>query len=493
MLDKADVIIVGGGITGAAIAQRLARYQLDVVWCEAQPDVAMGASKANSGILHAGFDPHPGTLKAKLNVRGLALYRELAEPLGLEIKYTGSLVVAKTPAEMTVLEQLLARGRENGVPGELTILTREQVLQREPNLAPDISGALWASAAGVICPYGAVIALANNAVRNGVRLYTECKVEEILTEQGRVTGVRTNKGLIAGGFVLNAAGIAADDLSRTAGDDSFTIKARRGEYILFDRTVGTLVHSVIFPAPVGATKGILVSPTVHGNLFIGPNAQEGVAKGDTATTAAGLAEIVAGGQRLVPNLPLAAAITQFAGLRAAADCGDFVIGPSPKVRGLIHVAGIQSPGLTAAPAIAEMVCELLADAGLVLRPKATFDPREPRPVRFRELSREEQDALIRQDANFGRVICRCETVTEGEIVAAIHAPCGARTVDGVKRRTRAGMGRCQGGFCGPRVAAILARELGIPLTKVRKDGLNSYLYYEKEMAAEVKDDAGTTV
>lgn len=487
-LDQADVVIIGGGVVGAAVARELSRYRADIVLVEKEPDVAMGTSKANSGILHAGFDAKPGTLKARTNVRGNQLYRRIYKELGINIKFTGSLVVAKTGGDMETLRELLRRGAENGVPG-LEMLGREAVLKKEPNLTRDIAGALWAPTGGVLCPFGATIAFAENAVRNGVRLYAECPVEKVAVEDGRVTGVYTAKGFIAAQYVVNAAGVHADDISAGAGDHSFVIKPRKGEYLLFDKTVAHLVSTVIFPTPSKISKGILVSPTVHGNLFVGPNAAAVDDKEDVATTPAGIAEIVAGSRRLVPELPLSAAITQFAGVRAAAGDGDFIIRPSGGIRGLVQTAGIQSPGLTAAPAIADMVVDILRDQGLGLVEKDDFQPRNPPKPGLDGLSNRERAALIAENPLYGRVICRCETVTEGEIVAAIHAPCGARTVDGVKRRTRAGMGRCQGGFCGPRVTAILARELNIPVAAVRKDAPRSYLFYDKIPAGcEVKDN-----
>ena len=485
---KADVVIIGGGIIGAAIARELSKYSVDVVLLEKGPDVAMGTSKANSGILHAGFDAKPGTLKAVTNVRGNQLYRKLHKDLGLDIKYTGSLVVAKTAEDMETLKDLLVRGNENNVPG-LEILDKEAVLKMEPNLAQDVAGALWAPTGGVICPFGATIAFTENAVRNGVRLQTECLVEKIAVEDGKVIGVQTSQGFIAAKYVINAAGVHADDISRTAGDNSFSIRPRRGEYVLFDKAVAKLVNTVIFPTPSKVSKGILVSPTAHGNLFVGPNAQDIDDKEDVATTPDGLQEIISGARRVVPNLPLNASITQFSGLRAAADGGDFIIKQSDSVIGLIHAAGIQSPGLTAAPAIAEIVGNILREQGMTLNEKADFNPVNPPKSKFHALTNEERAQLIAQNPLYGRVICRCESVTEGEIVDAIKAPCGAKTVDGVKRRTRAGMGRCQGGFCGPRVTAILARELDMPVTAVRKDTNQSYLFFDKIPAScEVKSN-----
>lgn len=477
-LKQADVVIIGGGIVGTAIARELSRYQLDVILLEAETDVAMGTSKANSAILHAGFDAPPGSWKARLNALGNSAFRQIQDELKLHIKWTGSLVVAKDQTEMATLEELLTRGKQNGVQG-LEIIGRDTVLAREPNLSSDIVGALWAPTAGIICPFGATFALAENAIRNGVTILRETPVLELLVEHGRIAGVRTPQGMIGAKFVVNAAGVKADDIARLAGDDSFSIQARKGEYILFDRSVGDLVNSVIFPTPTRLSKGILIAPTVHGNLFVGPDAQNIDDKHDVSATANGMERVITGARRIVPNLPLHAAITQFSGLRAAAADGDFVLCESPFARGLVHAAGIQSPGLTAAPAIAQVVADILREAGLKLSENSGFNPVNPEKPVFQELTWEQRAALIAENPLFGRVICRCETVTEAEIVAAIHSPCGARTVDGVKRRVRAGSGRCQGGFCGPRVTAILARELQIPVPEVRKDSTNSQLFFDK--------------
>lgn len=475
--ESADVVVIGGGVVGCAIARELSRFDLSVVLIERSPDVATGTSKANSGILHAGFDAEPGTWKARLNVRGAQLYAELAEGLGIPRKATGALVVAKDAAQMETVADLRRRGIDNGVPG-LTIWNRDQVVAHEPNISPDIAGALWAPSGAIVCPFLATVGFAENAIRNGTRIVTECAVTGIEVVDRQIVAVGTTAGRIATRFVVNAAGLHSGDVARLAGDDSFTIKPRRGEYILFDRSVGQLVNTVLFPTPDKVSKGILVSPTVHGNVFIGPDAVEIDDPEDRETTAGGLAGIIAGARRIVPTLPLGTAITEFAGLRAAAG-KDFVIGPSPVANGLVHAAGIQSPGLTSAPAIGEVIVEMLGEVGLKLRAKASFVPVNPEKPRFHDLDREAQARLVASDPLFGRVICRCETITEAEIVAAIQSPCGARTVDGVKRRVRAGAGRCQGGFCGPRVTAILARELGIPITAVRKDSINSWLFLSR--------------
>lgn len=475
---KSDVVIIGGGIVGTAIARELSKYELDVVLLEKEPDIGMGSTKANSAILHAGFDAHPGTLKARMNVRGNELYHQLSDELNLDIKWNGSLVVATNEQEMKSVEELFNRGQINGVPG-LAILTKDELLAKEPNISPDVVGALWAASAGIFLPFGAAISFAENAIKNGVKVLTESPVVSIEVENGYTSCVKTPTDEITTNYVINAAGLHADDIARLAGDDSFTITPRKGEYILFDKQASGIVNTVIFPAPTQYSKGILISPTIHGNLFIGPNAQNVNDKTDLATTPIGLNEIIIGAQRLIPQLPLNAAITQFSGLRAVADGDDFIIRPSTRVKGLIHAAGIQSPGLTSAPAIAEMITTILKNCGLILTPKEQFIPINNAKVIFRELSNQQKQALIQKNRLYGRVICRCETITEGEIVDAIHAPCGAKTIDGVKRRTRAGMGRCQGGFCGPRITAILARELHVPITAIRKETAHSYLFYDK--------------
>ena len=473
---EADVVVIGGGIVGTAILRELSRYDLRCILVEKEPDVSTGTTKANSAVLHAGFDAPTGSWKQKTNVRGNALYHQLQDDLDLDIKWTGSLVVATTDEEVQQLQILLERGKANGVPG-LQILTKAEVLEKEPNLVT-AKAALWAPTAGVIWPFGCAIAFAQCAVQNGAEVIRDCAVTGFVKEDGVVTIVNTTKGAIRTKFVINAAGVYAEEIAKLAGDDSFTITPRKGEYILFDKTAASsLVYGVVFPCPNEKSKGILVCTTTHGNTFIGPNANEQTGKEDTAVTPAGMDEIIAGARKLVPNLPMGACITEFAGLRAVSDTGDFILGAS-KIPGFFNAAGIQSPGIAAAPAIAEVVVESLGKE-VLLHKKTNWNGRLPEKVAFNRMTAAEKQAVIQKNPLYGRVICRCETVTEGEIVDAIHEPVGARTVDGIKRRTRAGMGRCQGGFCGPRVTQILARELGIPVEKVLKERPGSELYFRK--------------
>ncbi len=478
---SADVVVIGGGIVGTAVLRELSKYDLKCILVEKEPDLAMGTTKANSAILHAGFDAPTGSLKAITNVRGNKLYHELEQELDLDIKWTGSLVAATTDEEMATLQELLERGKANGVEG-LKILSREEVLQKEKNLT-SVKGALWAPSAGVCWPFGAALAFARCAVQNGAEVMRDCRVLGFIKEDGRITGVETSKGVIKTKYVVNAAGVYADEIAKLAGDESFTITPRKGEYILFDKTAcSSLVFGVVFPTPTKKSKGILVCTTTHGNTFIGPNAQDMEDKEDHAVTAEGMNEIIASARKLIPNLPMGAAITEFSGLRAVSSTGDFIIGASA-VAGLYNAAGMQSPGLTAAPAVAEMLAEaIVKDSGA--QAKADFKAELPKKPVFNRLNWDKQAELIKENSLYGRVICRCETITEAEIVEAIHESCGARTVDGVKRRTRAGMGRCQGGFCGPRVTQILARELNIPVPEVLKERADSHMFYEKNQAQE---------
>lgn len=478
-MKEVDVVVIGGGVTGTAILSYLSRYNLRCMLVEKAPDIAMGTTKANSAILHAGFDAPTGSNKARLNVEGNALYHELEEELDLDIKWTGSYVVAKTAEEAAVLETLKARGEANGVAG-LEIVSGDKLREAEPNVTKEIKAALFAPTAGICWPFDIAAAFAENAVENGAEIVRDCEVIKITPQADGGFLVRTMQGELKAKTVVNAAGVYADKVSALAGDDSFTIRPRKGEYILFDKTAQqSLVKGIIFPVPSATSKGILVCGTTHGNVFIGPNANDTDSKDDLSVSAPGMNEIIAGAKHIVDNLPMGAAITQFAGLRAVSSTGDFIIGRSEKVKGLYQAAGIQSPGLTSAPAIGKEIAAQVAE-DLGAKAKAEYKKGRPsRPV-VRDMTMEEQKKLIQEDKRYGLIVCRCETITEGEICDAIHRPCGARTVDGVKRRTRAGMGRCQGGFCGPRVALILARELHLPVTEIRKDGEGSFLYYDKE-------------
>jgi glycerol-3-phosphate dehydrogenase len=445
---------------------------------EREDDLACGASKANSGVVHGGEHDAPGSLKAKLCVEGNALYPNWCKELKVPFKPVGSLVVAFNDEDMQTLNFLMEQGKKNGVPG-LEILDQKGVKQKEPNISDTVNAGLWVPTVGVVSPYMLTVAQAENAVINGAKVMLGTKVNGLILENGKVAGVKTTKGEMRAKWIINAAGVYADEIMRMAGINKLTIKPRKGVYYLLDKSVGKIVNTVIFPAPNKISKGILVLPTAHGNALMGPTATTIHDKEDTSTDAPGLDEVYRGALKIFPQISKRDTITQFAGLRAGGNTGDFVIEVAPEIKGIVNVAGIESPGLTSAPAIGKYVVQLLKGADVKLEEKKNFDPHLPKRPEFAEMSNAEKAKLIAKDARYANVICRCETITEGEIVDAIHRPIPATTMDAIKRRTRAGMGRCQSGFCGPRVAEILARELNIPITDITKDGTGSNVFFGK--------------
>lgn len=458
-----DVVIIGCGVVGASAAYELARYKLRVAVLEAAADIAAGTTKANSAIIHAGYDPEPGTLMARLNVEGNRLTGEICEKLQVPFKRVGSLVVAFSPEQLPTLRTLYDRGCKNGVPG-LRLLSGEEARAMEPGLSEEVCGALLAPSAGIIDPWGFAIAMAETAVRGGVEVRRDCPVTGI-EDTGAGFVLHTPTGDVTARFVLNAAGVDADRVHEMLEPNDWQTLPSRGEYYLLDKSEHDRVSRVIFQCPGPEGKGVLVAPTIHGNLICGPNAQGMEDRLDLGNTAAGMAEVRAKAARSVPGVEWRQNIRNFAGLRANTTRSDFIIEESKAHPGFIDLAGIKSPGLSSAPAIAKLAAEMLAADGLALESDPDFvDKREH--IVFKNLSAEEKNELIRKDPRYGRVVCRCETVTEGEIVAALHSPIPPRSINGVKRRCNAGMGRCQGGFCGPRVQEIIARELGIDQAEV---------------------------
>lgn len=468
--EQVDVMIIGAGVVGAALARELSRYQLRVLLVEKEVDVSFGTSKANSGIVHSGIHDHPGTIKARLCVKGNRLYPELAAELNVLYKQNGTLVVARDQSELPVLENLRNQGLANGV-GEITFLKRDELLRLEPNLAPSLVGGLLVPSGGIVVPFDLVFALVENAIANGVQLAVATRVEKIDIGTDQFV-VYTNRGVAKAKYIVNAAGLYSAAVARMIGDESFNIYARKGEEYLLDRKLEGLVRRTIFPLPSPESKGILVIPTVEGNIMLGPTAHRVGSFSDLSTSASGWEEIFNYTSKLVPGLRPADLITSFSGLRAAEERGEFIIRSSHISPRFIHAAGIESPGLTAAPAIALEIKEILKEAGLELRQKRDFNPIRPL-IRFRQLSEAEQAKLIGKDPTYARVVCRCETITEGEIRDAIRR--GANTLDGVKLRTRSGMGRCQGGFCTPKILDLLVEELGINPESVSKNGPGSEL------------------
>lgn len=467
-----DVIVIGAGVTGAMAAYQLSRYQLKVCVLDKRLEPAAETSSANSGIVHAGYDAKPGSQKAALNVRGNLLMEEICKDLDVPFRRIGSLVVAFSDAEAATVRELYESGNQNGVP-ELRIIDAKETYEREPNLQPGAVCALYAPTAGIVCPYELTTAALEVACVNGVDYVRSTQVTRIETTPEGFIVTAGDKQWNAK-VVVNAAGLFADQIAHMAGDDRFTITPRKGEYILFEKSMGSKVNHVVFQTPANGSKGVLVAPTVDGNLYIGPNANVVEDKNDTSTTWTGLEEIKTCAAKSVGGLDMRLAITNFAGLRATPSTGDFIV-DSP-IAGFVNAAGIESPGLSAAPAIAEKVVELVRNSGRVqLQSRPDWVAQREPVVRFREMTNSERAQLVAKNPAYGRIICRCETVTEQEIRDAIRRPAGARSVDGVKRRTRSGMGKCQGGFCGPRVVDILAQELQCEPTEITKFGGASYM------------------
>lgn len=460
-----DIAVIGCGVVGAAVARQLSQYRLSVCVLEKENDVAVGTTKANSAIIHAGYDPRPGSLMAKLNARGVELVKELAPKLHFPYQPIGSLLLAFTEENLETVEVLYQRGRHNGVPG-LKILSADEVREMEPNVNPEVKGALYAPSAGIVSPWRMALAFAESAVRNGVELRRNCPVTGISkTKDGYE--LDTPSGMISAQYVVNSTGVDAFTVACLLKQPTYKMKPSRGEYYLMDKCAGNTVHHVIFQCPTKVGKGVLVSPTVDGNLIVGPNAEPVEGSLDTGTTAEGLAFVRKMALLSVPGLNWRDSIRNFAGVRANTNIDDFQIHWLEP--GFLDVAGIKSPGLSSAPAIGEYVAELLMRDGVKLLRKRDFQEELPEKLHFKELSPEEKAQAVRKNPLYGRIICRCETVTEGEMVDALHSLIPPVSIDGIKRRCGAGMGRCQGGFCGSRVHEIIARETGMPMEDVMQD------------------------
>ncbi len=462
-----DVIIIGGGVVGCAIAREMAKQERKIALFERASDVCEGSSKANSGIIHAGYDAIPGTLKARLNVQGNQMMETLAKELDIPFKRNGSFVLSFDEKGRDGLKKLYDRGIENGVK-DLQILSGDEVRKLEPGVSSEVKAALYAPTAGIVCPFGMTYAFAENAAVNGVDFHLNTEVLDIKkAEEG--FHILTSNGNYEAKFVINAAGVYADKIHNMVSDEKLNIVPRRGQYCLMDKEVGSLVKATLFQLPTKYGKGVLVTPTVHGNLLVGPNAEDIEDKEGINTTAAGLEDILMRGEKSVVSLPKNKVITSFAGLRANEGSGDFIIKEVEDAKGFIDVAGIASPGLSASPAIGVYVANLMQEIAPAPL-KDNFVPTRKGIPNMATATMEEKKKLIEENPAYANVICRCELVTEGEIIEAIRRPVGATTLDGIKRRTRAGMGRCQSGFCSPKVVEILARELGVEISEITKMG-----------------------
>lgn len=469
MEDSFDVAIIGAGVCGANIARRLSSYELDVALVDKEADVSFGVSKANSGIVHGGFHDNKKYLKARLEIQGAMMFDRLKAELDFPFVRCGIVVVALHEDEMRAVEQLYAQGVDNGVIG-IEMCSAERMLELEPKLSRDALGGLYAPGGGIVEPYRFVFSLVESAVKNGVRLFTDWRAVSASREADAWAVEASDGRILQARYVVNCAGLYADEVSRIFGAEDYSIKGRKGEYYLLDKLTRAKPHRVVFPVPTPISKGMLIVPTVEGTVLIGPTACAFEDKEDAATTREQLEAILRSARNMIPDISETDVITSFAGIRPTLG-QDFYIDASAKAPAFIQVAGIQSPGLTASPAIGEYVKDLLKKAGLVLVEKAEWDPFVPKRPRARDLSPFELDALVAENRAYGEVVCRCECVTEAEIVAAIRR--GHTTLDGIKYFTRAQMGRCQGGFCTYKILKILMRETGMSWDEITKNGRGS--------------------
>lgn len=465
-----DVLIIGAGVIGCSIARELSKFDMKICVVEKESDVACGTTKANSAIVHAGFDAIPDSLKGKLNAKGNAMFGKLSKELDFPFKRIGALVLCFNEEDMYKLEALKAQGEKNGVP-DIKILNKDELKTLEHNISDEAVAALYAPSSGIVCPYEMTVALAENASVNGAEFKFDTVVLNIdKNEDGYL--VKTNSENLQTKLIINAAGVFADDINNMVSSKSISITARKGEYCLFDKEAASITSKTIFQLPTAMGKGVLITPTVDGNLLVGPNAVDIEDKADVTTSRNGLNEVLSKAKKSIANLPINKIITSFSGNRAHSALDDFIIGEAQDAENFINAAGIESPGLSSAPAIAEMVKDIVINK---LQPKvdSEFNPIRKGIPKFRELGNEERNKLIKQRPEYGKIVCRCETITEGEIIDSINRPLGATNLDGVKRRTRAGMGRCQSGFCSTRIMEILAKELNTSITEVTKFGGDS--------------------
>lgn len=472
-----DITVIGGGVIGCSIARELSKYQMKICLIEKEEDVCSGTSKANSAIVHAGHDAKPGSLKAKLNVKGNAMMEKLSKDLDFDFKRNTSMVLCFSEDDRPALQALYERGIANGVPG-VEIISGDEVRKKEPNVSKEVVAALYVPTGGIVCPFNLTIAMAENAFENGVEFKFNTAVENIeKIDCGYL--IKTSNEDIRTKYVVNAAGVYADKIHNMVSEKKIHITPRRGDYCLLDKAAGNHVSATIFQLPGKYGKGILVTPTVHGNLLVGPTAVDQQDKEMTATTADGLAEVCRKAVISVDNIPFRQVITSFAGLRAHEDNDDFILEEVSDAEGFFDAAGIESPGLSCAPAIGEYIAEMAAKKAEAVK-KAEFKAVRKGIVHAAQLDNKERAELIKNRPEYGTIICRCENVSEGEIVDAIKRPLGAVSLDGIKRRVRQGMGRCQAGFCTPRTMEILARETGMTMEEICKNRKGSEMIKGEE-------------
>jgi glycerol-3-phosphate dehydrogenase len=471
---KTDIVVIGAGAVGCAIARELSKYETNVVVVDAKSDVGGDASKSNSAIIHTGYDASPGTLESQLVVAANPMYEQLTQDLDVPFKKVGAILPAITDEQFEKLPEIKAKAFQNRVY-DVEYKSGAQLLEMEPNLNPEVKGGLYIPRESLICPFVLVQALAENANANGVSFLLNTKVTDIHTEDGKIKGVKTTEGDIECSVVINAAGLYCDEIASMVGKDEYKVVARRGQFFILDKNTSCKVNHIVLPIPTKITKGKLMCPTIHGNMLIGPTAEDLDNKWDKGVTTEGLQSIVDDVRKLIPGIVVSDNIVNYAGLRPNRVPEGLHFDVYDDLKGYINLSGIRSTGLTLSVAMGKYVVQQMLDLGYSLELKDNFISKRKGIVHFSELSLEEKDALIAENPLYGNVICRCETVTEGQIMDAIHRPLGAKTMDAVKRRVRAGTGRCQGGFCGPRIIDILARELKIPKDQVNKELKGSYM------------------
>ena len=471
---KTDVLVIGAGVVGCAIARELSKYQIKVLVVDKNEDVGGEASKSNSAIIHTGYDAPPGTLESELVVAANPMFELLSKQLDVPYAKIGAILPAFTDEQFEQLPALKEKAFKNRVY-DVEYLTGEQLLKMEPNLNPEVKAGLYIPRENIIDPFLLVVGYAENARQNGVEFLLNTKITGIKTENGKVTGAKTTAGEIEAAYIVNASGLYCDEVAAMVGKNDYTVNPRKGQFYILDKNTSCKVNHIILPIPTKETKGKLVCPTIHGNMLIGPTAEDLQDKQDYSTTAEGLASVETDARRLTPGVNLRDAITQYSGLRANRNPEGLHVDTYEDVKNYVNLSGVRSTGLTASISLGKYVVRTLIHIGMPASFNPNFNPIRKGIPRFHEMNREEQDTLIRMNPLYGRVVCRCETITEGEIVNAIHRPIPARSVDAVKRRLRAGMGRCQGGFCGPKVLEILARELNVPTEQVLKNHPGSYM------------------
>ena len=474
-----DAVVIGGGVIGSAIIRYLSLYNMKTLLVEKEEDISSGTTKANSGIVHAGYDPEPGTLKAKLNVKGAKMIKEESGKLHFDYKVNGAMVVSFSPNDDYKIDELYERGIKNGVE-DMEIISGDEARRLEPNLSENITKCLYLKSSAIVCPFSLTQALSENAYENGAEFKFNTKVETIeRIEDGY--RIKTDNGLIiTSNAVINAAGVYGDTINNMVSEKKLHITPRRGSYMIFDNETQGMFNSTIFQLPSSKGKGVLVTPTVHGNLMIGPNSVDIPDKDDTSTTAFDLDYISKEALRTSPSIPFRKVITSFSGLRAHEDSGDFIVGEAEDAPGFFNATGIESPGLSSSLSIGEMVARMVADRlGIEKKENPVLERKAaPRP---KEMSIDERNELIKSNPSYGRIVCRCEEISEGEIIDAITRPLGARSLDGVKRRVRAGMGRCQGGFCSPKVMELIEKYASIPFDEITKNSKGSNITMEDKV------------